>query len=162
MVQASKVLEDQHTHTHRLAHTHVCTWIHTSVIPAAWGWNTTIPHFCPDGREDTSLVHLCAKPVRTSWPARPKKADGQASSLGPPLSLSLIVLACFLGFKRWENTENLQPEGAEQCWGEREKKRGSVGTKWKTKGSGHKQGGKRRGKLFGCCWCISLDGATWA
>lgn len=165
MVQASKVLGDKHTHTHM----HTLTWMHTSLVPADCGWNATTVLFCPEAKEDTSLVHLCQNQFRpVSQPGRRRQTDRPRCpallSLSLSLSLqlaSLILLLCFPGFKRRKQREPL-------TWGHRtmqrreKKKRGSVGTKWKTKGSGRKQGGKRRKNCLVCCWCAPLDGATWA
>lgn len=95
MIQASKVLGDRHTHNY----TH--TLLHGCLVPADYRWNATMALFCPEAKEDTSLVHLWQNQFRPVRKRGRKEKDGQAllscpalfwlsSSSCPPIFQALV------------------------------------------------------------------------
>lgn len=132
-------------------HTQTHTWMHTSLVPADCGWNATVVRFCPEAKEDTSLVHLCQNQFRpVSQPGRRRQTDRPCCPALFSLSLSRLSPARLLSSSSSvfqaseEETERTSNLGAQDNAEKRKKKRGSVGRKRETNGCSRKQGGKRR------------------
>lgn len=68
-------------HMHIYSHTHKHRQMYTFLVPAHCGWNATMVLFCPEAKQDTSLVHLCQNQFRpVSQPGRRRQTDGPCCS----------------------------------------------------------------------------------
>lgn len=69
------------THMHIYSHMHTHRQMYTFLVPAHCGWNATMVLFCPEAKQDTSLVHLCQNQFRpVSQPGRRRQTDGPCCS----------------------------------------------------------------------------------